>query len=125
VPTPIRVVAALIQHSNTVLIAKRRLSKARGGFWELPGGKVEPGESDEQALVREIKEELGIEIEITSVYGQTEYMYPELTIDLIGYRCRIVAGEPVCREHEQLRWVASEDLCMTELAPADKSLLRC
>jgi len=64
-------------------------------------------------------------IEVISVYGQTEYMYPELTITLVGYRCRIVDGEPVCREHEQLRWIAPEDLCMAELAAADKSLLRC
>lgn len=125
VSQPTRVVAALIERAGTVLIAKRPLSIARGGFWELPGGKVEPGESNEDALVREIAEELGVTIEITSVYGRTEFMYPEVTIELIGYRCRITSGEPVCHEHEQVRWVAGEDLCGAELAPADKSLLRC
>lgn len=125
VPNPTRVVAALIERAGTVLIAKRPLHKPRGGFWELPGGKVEPGETDEDALIREIAEELGVTVEITSVYGRTEFMYPETTIELIGYGCVISSGEPVCHEHEQIRWVAREDLCTAELAPADRSLLRC
>ncbi len=122
---PVRVVAALIRRAGTVLIAKRSLSRPRGGLWELPGGKVEPGETDEQALVRELEEELGVTVEVVSIYGQTEFMYPELTVDLIGFNCRLTTGEPEALEHEQLRWIAVEDLCGAELAPADKSLLRC
>lgn len=120
---PIRVVAAAIIEDRRVLVARRAPDMARPGLWELPGGKVEAGETDADALVRELEEELGITIEVGAPLGEAAHAYPDVTITLAGYACRLVRGQPVAREHDQLRWVRASELQELTWAPADLPLL--
>lgn len=89
------------------------------GLWEFPGGKVEPGEDPRATLRREIDEELGCRVEVGEMVADATHPYPGLTVRLITYACRVVAGVPVPREHAELRWVRPERLAGLEWAPAD------
>ncbi len=115
----IQVVAAIIFNHNEVLIAKRNKEKYLGGFWEFPGGKIEKGETPEESLIREIKEELDIEIKIIDKFGETVYDYQAFKINLMAYKAEIDGGCIVAREHEAWRWVKIEALGAYEFAPAD------
>ncbi|MCB9679658.1 MAG: (deoxy)nucleoside triphosphate pyrophosphohydrolase [Alphaproteobacteria bacterium] len=115
----IRVVAAAILQGGRVLCALRSPTMSTPDRWELPGGKVEPGESDARALVREIREELGVDIEVgghigTSVHGR---------IELVAYVARLRAGVPRPTEHAEVRWVGPDALHTLQWAPADVPLL--
>ena len=118
-----RVVAGAILHGGRVLAAQRGLHKSQGGLWELPGGKVEAGESDTAALVRELREELGITVRVGICLGRHRHAYGSRTIELVAYRCRVVGGEPLATEHEALRWLDGEALHTVTWAPADIPLL--
>lgn len=89
------------------------------GLWEFPGGKVEPGETAEGALVREIEEELGCRVAVGDLIVTAAHAYAEKTIALSTYRCALVAGEPVPAEHAEIAWVAPSDLAGLDWAPAD------
>jgi 8-oxo-dGTP diphosphatase len=97
----IRVVAAAVIVDGRLLAALRGPKMSRPGRWELPGGKVEAGESDADALVREIREELGCEIAVDACLGEVA----DPPVLLVGYRCRLVAGVPTATEHAELRWI--------------------
>lgn len=116
----INVVAAIIKNGEgKILITQRNLKKTQGGLWEFPGGKIEKGETREEAIIREIKEELTIEINVESYLGEKVFEYPEKSINLIALNCRVKSGNIYLTEHEEARWVEKEELNSFEFAPAD------
>ena len=115
----IEVVAGVIYKDNKFLIAQRNLKKAQGGLWEFPGGKIEPNETKENAIVREIKEELDIDIEVKSYLSEKVFKYPEKDINLIALECKKINGEIRLLEHEDYKWVSKNELDNFQFAPAD------
>jgi len=122
---PVPVVCAIIVRDDRIMIAQRPPDKKLGGLWELPGGKVEPGESAEAALHRELYEELGCTVRITRTLPFFVHAYPWGSIELIPFICELTAdsSEPHPHEHTALVWVEREQLRAYELAPADVPLL--
>ena len=122
--TPLmRVVCAVIRREDCVLSAKRARADQQGGLWELPGGTVAPNESPQDALDRELREELGIEVRVGDRIGASSYAYPDRVIELTAFDCRIVDGVPRALEHEQIRWVDAAEASRLTWAPADIPLL--
>ncbi len=117
------VVAALIWEEGRFLICQRPAHKARGLLWEFVGGKVEPGETGEQALIRECREELGVTVAVGEVFLETVHAYPDLTIRLTLYSARIAEGRPRALEHRQLRWITPEEIPEYAFCPADREIL--
>lgn len=113
------VTAAIIERNGAVLLAYRTRSDHGGGGWEFPGGKVEPGESPQACLERELKEELGVEVRVGDLVSDHLHNYPHATIRLLAYRVELVAGEPQPRAHDALAWVRLADLPRYDLLPAD------
>ena len=118
----IEVVAAIL-HRNGAYFATQRGYGEFEGMWEFPGGKIEPGESREVALKREIQEELGVNIAIENLLCTTEYDYPSFHLMMHCYLCSIASGEIELREHKSARWLRPEELGSVEWLPADKELL--
>ena len=121
----IEVVAALIvsEDRKRFLLCQRPAHKARGGLWEFLGGKVEPGETKAQALVRECREELGVVIEPLEEIIAVTHEYPELTVHLTLISARIVSGEMTLLEHQDARWVTAQELEEYALCPADAEMV--
>ncbi|MES2638981.1 MAG: (deoxy)nucleoside triphosphate pyrophosphohydrolase [Myxococcota bacterium] len=119
----LRVVAAVLVRDGRVLAAKRAAHKREGGLWELPGGKVEPGEDDAAALARELDEELGVTVAVGAVVGESEHTYGHGVVRLVALRCSLVTGEPAALDHEALCWLGAEELAGVSWAPADVPLL--
>lgn len=120
----IEVVCAVLEDGNGRFLAcQRPFGKHLGGLWEFPGGKIDPGESAEAALVREISEELAIEIEVERPMQAVVCNYGEKRIRLQPFRCRIVRGEPHPVEHERIFWCAPEDFDSLPWAEADLPIL--
>ncbi len=116
----INVVAAIIKNKEgKILIAQRNFKKAQGGLWEFPGGKVEPNETYEEAIVREIKEELNMDIKYNNYFDEKIYEYPEKTIRLIALNCSMIGDTYELFEHEQIAWIANDEFINYEFAPAD------
>ncbi|WP_408898306.1 (deoxy)nucleoside triphosphate pyrophosphohydrolase [Nocardioides sp. R1-1] len=115
----IEVVGAVIVRDGLVLCARRGPGGDAGGMWEFPGGKVEPGESPQAALVREIHEELGCVVEIGDPVTTTRHAGARLVVVLSTYWCRVVSGTPDPREHAEVRWVPASRLAELDWAPAD------
>jgi 8-oxo-dGTP diphosphatase len=123
-PPVIEVVCGVIEDGAGRLLACRRpAGKHLGGQWELPGGKLEPGESPAAALHRELREELAIETAIGDPLRPVEHDYGGLAIRLHPLRCRITAGTPHPHEHAEIRWVAANELAQLEWAAADLPVL--
>jgi len=116
---------ALIDASDQILIAKRPNKKHLSGFWEFPGGKVEKGESPEYALVREVKEELNIDINNKCIAPLTfsEFDYKKFHLLLLLYVCRRWEGEPMSMEKNEIKWVKANTLRQYKMPPADDSLI--
>lgn len=117
------VVAALIWKDNRFMICQRPASKARGLLWEFVGGKVEPGETNEQALVRECREELDITLSVGDFFMDLVHIYPDLTVHLFLYHASIKEGIPKLLEHNDLRWITAEDIPRYAFCPADTEIL--
>lgn len=116
----IDVVAAIIRNEEgKILVAQRNLNKSQGGLWEFPGGKIELNESKEAAIVREIKEELNMDIICESYFDEKIYEYPDKTIRLIALNCLMLSDNYEVIEHEQVKWVNIQDFNNYEFAPAD------
>lgn len=115
----IRVAAAIILSESGILIAQRAKGQQQEGFWEFPGGKVEPGETEEACLRREILEELGYEIEVTRFFAENVHAYAEKRILLRAFFCRLKGGEMNLTVHDEAAWVDRSALRDFEFAPAD------
>ena len=117
------VVAALIWNENQFLICQRPTNKARGLLWEFVGGKVEPGETKEQALVRECQEELAITLDVGEVFMDVVHEYPDLTVHLTLFNSSIRAGIPQKLEHNDIRWITVDEIDQYDFCPADEEIL--
>ena len=117
------VVAALIWKGNQFMICQRPAHKARGLLWEFVGGKVEPGETKEQALVRECREELAIAVQVGKVFMEVTHEYPDLTVHLTLFHASIQEGTPQLLEHNDIRWITVEEIDQYPFCPADEVIL--
>ncbi len=119
------VVGAIIKDGDRYLVGQRAANKSQGGLWEFMGGKIEPGETPEQALARECREELALEIENEQIIDSVIHNYPEKTIRLTLISCSPKSGStPKALEHQQIKWVARVEMDALEFAPADRELIR-
>ena len=120
-----QVVAALIwDDQRRFLICQRPAHKARGLLWEFVGGKVEPGETKEQALVRECREELAVTVSVGEIFMEVDHVYPDLTVHLTLFHAAIVQGTPQQLEHNDIRWIPVGEIDEYDFCPADETILR-
>ncbi len=117
-----KVVAAIIIQGNKIFATQRGYGEFKDG-WEFPGGKVEPGETSEQALEREIEEELDTEIEVVELFDTVEYDYPDFHLSMECMICRIKSGNLTLKEHEDAKWLTVETLDTVNWLPADLGLI--
>lgn len=120
----VEVVAALIWDEDKFLICQRPAHKARGLLWEFVGGKVEPGETKQQALARECWEELDVVVEVDSVFMDVVHEYPDITVHLTLFNAAIVDRTPKLLEHVQLRWITVGEIPQYDFCPADDEILK-
>lgn len=120
------VVAALIWQGERFMICQRPAHKARGMLWEFVGGKVEPGESKEQALVRECREELAVEVAVAvgDIFLEVTHTYPDITVHLTLFHASIVQGVPQKLEHNDIRYITVDEIPKYEFCPADEVILQ-
>lgn len=118
----IRVVAAVIRSGEKVFATARGYGEYRG-WWEFPGGKIEPGESPQQALIREIREELETDVQVGERIGTVEYDYPAFHLSMDCFWCTVVRGELVLREAQEARWLTRGELRSVPWLPADLTLI--
>ena len=117
------VVAALIWQGEQFMICQRPAHKARGLLWEFVGGKVESGETKEQALIRECREELAVTVSVGEVFMDVTHEYPDLTVHLTLFNAEIADGEPQMLEHNDIRWITSREIPDYDFCPADVEIL--
>lgn len=118
------VVAALIWANNKFMICQRPAHKARGLLWEFVGGKVEPGETKEQALIRECREELAVTLAVGEVFMDVVHAYPDLTAHLTLFDAAIAEGVPQKLEHNDIRWITPGEIPDYAFCPADEEILK-
>ena len=118
----VRVVAAIIIENDKVFATQRGYGEFKDG-WEFPGGKIEPGEPPEEAIVREIKEELDTEVEVIELLDTVEYDYPNFHLSMGCFICKIKSGDLVLNEHEAAKWLTKDTLGSVEWLPADMGLV--
>ena len=118
------VVAALIWDRDLFLICQRPAHKARGLLWEFVGGKVEQGETKEEALRRECREELDIELSVRDVFMDVVHEYPDLTVHLTLFNASVASGEPKLLEHNALAWITPDEIPGYDFCPADEEILK-
>ena len=118
------VVAALIWDKEKFMICQRPAHKARGLLWEFVGGKVEPGETKEEALIRECREELAVTLAVGEGFMDVVHEYPDLTVHLTLFHATIAEGKPVMLEHNDIQWITPSEIPNYEFCPADEVILR-
>ena len=117
------VVAALIWRGDKFMICQRPVYKASALLWEFVGGKVESGETKEQALVRECREELAVTVCVGEVFAEAVHEYPDITVHLTLFNASIAEGEPQKLEHNDIRWITPAEIPSYEFSPADSEIL--
>ena len=120
----VEVVAALIWDNNKFMICQRPAHKARGLLWEFVGGKVESGETKEQALIRECQEEIAVTLSVGDIFMDVVHEYPDITVHLTLFNATIAEGTPQKLEHNDIRWITSNEISNYEFCPADEEILR-
>jgi len=123
-PAAIVVTAGVIRRDGRLLAARRKAGSHMEGHWEFPGGKLEPNESPEESLERELAEELGIQIRVGRILDAVFHRYPEKIVLLLFYSCEIIEGEPRPIDCEELAWVGADELETLDWAPADRTFVR-
>ena len=118
-----QVVAALIWDGERFMACQRPAHKARGLLWEFVGGKVDPGETKEQALIRECQEELNVRVCVGDVFMEVIHAYPDLTVELTLFNAVIAEGTPEKLEHNDIRWITVEEIDQYDFCPADTEIL--
>ena len=118
------VVAALVWEGDKFMICQRPAHKARGLLWEFVGGKVEPGESREEALIRECREELAVTLTVGELFMDVVHVYPDLTVHLSLYHAAINRGVPQKLEHNDIRWITPAEIPHYDFCPADVEILQ-
>lgn len=118
----IQVSAAIIMNENKILATQRGYGEFKDG-WEFPGGKIEKGETAEQALIREINEELNVSVEISSKLKTVDYDYPEFHLTMHCFLCIIKSGTLLLKEHKSARWLCKEELGEVNWLPADREVI--
>ena len=118
------VVAALIWDTDRFMICQRPATKSCALLWEFVGGKVEPGETKEQALIRECQEELDITISVGDVFTEVVHEYPDITVHLTLFNAEISEGVPKLLEHNNLKWITPSEIPDYNFCPADKDILK-
>ena len=117
------VAAALIWRGDRFMICQRPANKARGLLWEFVGGKTEPGETLQEALIRECREELDILVAPADIFMELDHIYPDISIHLTLFNCTIAEGEPRLLEHNDLKWIRTSEIDDYEFGPADADIL--
>lgn len=118
----IKVAAAIIQREGRIFATQRGYGEFKDG-WEFPGGKIEPGETRQQALVREIREELDTEIEVGELFDTVEYDYPQFHLTMYCFLCKVKSGGLVLKEHEAARWLDRDTVDSVQWLPADVGMI--
>lgn len=120
----VEVVAALIWKDNKFMICQRPQNKARGLLWEFVGGKVEKGETKEEALIRECREELDITVNPYKLFTEVVHEYPDITVHLTLFHTEITEGEPKMLEHNDIKWITPDEIPRFSFCPADTEILK-
>lgn len=118
------VVAALLWDGDRFMICQRPACKTRGLLWEFVGGKVEPGETREQALIRECQEELSVDIDVGEIFAEVVHKYPDMTVHLTLFNATITRGAPQKLEHNDIKWITPTEIPDYEFCPADEDVLK-
>ena len=118
------VVAALIWDGDRFMICQRPANKARALLWEFVGGKLEPGETKEEALVRECREELAVTVSVGDAYMDVTHDYPDLLVHLTLFHATIAEGEPQMLEHNDIKWITPKEIWQYDFCPADVEILK-
>ena len=116
--------AALIWDGDTFMICQRPATKSCGLLWEFVGGKAEPGETGEEALVRECREELGVTVSVGDVFMEVTHVYPDITVHLTLFHVAIAQGTPQKLEHVDIRWITAKEIALYPFCPADEEILK-
>lgn len=120
----IKVVAAILEKEDKILIAKKREGKPLAGLWEFPGGKIEEGETPEESLIRELMEEMNIKVRVNEYVGESIYDYGDgKVISLKGFTAEIIEGDIKLTDHDEYKWITLEEICNYRIAPADIPLI--
>ena len=119
----VEVVAALIWDNDKFMICQRPENKSRALLWEFVGGKVEPGETKEQALIRECKEELDVTLSVGEIFMDAVHQYPDINVHLTLFNATISEGVPKKLEHNDIKWITVSEINNYEFCPADKEIL--
>lgn len=119
-----RIAAGIVERNGKVLISKRKSEAHLGDLWEFPGGKVHPGESPEQAVVRELREELGIGVRVERLFARVEHEYPDRLIELLAFVCILEEGKPTPIHCAACEWVAPNNLDQYPFPAANQTLIK-
>lgn len=115
----IKVVCGIIYKDDKVFICKRKPHKSLGGYWEFPGGKVEEGEEYEDSLIRELKEELDMDVSVDDYFDTSVFHYDTFSIELLAYKCTYLSASYILTDHDEYEWIDPALLLTMKLAPAD------
>lgn len=120
----VQVAAALIWHGDKFMICQRPVNKTRALEWEFVGGKAEKGETLEEALIRECREEIGVTVSVGEVFMELDHVYPDITIHLTLFNCEIAEGTVQKLEHNDIRFITPDEIPQYNFCPADKEILK-